>query len=540
MDAQDVGAKAAGSVYGRHRRVRANLEAFSMAVLMAVLLKYFAVEAYQIPTSSMQPTMMGSPTAGVMERVLVDKIAYEIREPARFDVAVFRYPVRHRQNYVKRILGMPGDRLHIAGGNVYVAAPDVDRARLFADLTRLTPLRRPPKVQAELWRELYPLRREVTGATTALNTFFSPQGGQWREEGESLRVSAAKGSLVRLSYYDAAHQGLSNQIWDGYPVEMGRKLKEEDDGLRRQALGRGQFMPLEAVQDARISFTLLPSQSPQLDVEITVSGKDRKPLRFALEVREGKGTLKGYLAGKQELASAPFEFALPAGRATEVAFAHVDDLLVAWHEGTMVAELECGVLKTLEDMTIPNTRADAAITLRDAGDAVFTDLRVEADQHWTRGSLERNHLIEVPAGHYFMMGDNTLASADSREWTEITVGVTDDGRMVDPRTPGARAISGNKRPVPAENPPDVDENPIPIRSRERVVFEDEIGEIRVLRAKTSGAYSPQNMLFGEPGQEWHPPERRLPFVRREHMLGRALVGFWPIPPFGPNRAHVIR
>ncbi len=71
-------------------------------------------------------------------------------------------------------------------------------------------------------------------------------------------------------------------------------------------------------------------------------------------------------------------------------------------------------------------------------------------------------------------------------------------------------------------------------------LQDEIGEIRVLRAKTSGAYTPQNMLFGEPGQEWQPPEKRLPFVRREHMLGRALVGFWPIPPFGPNRAHVIR
>jgi signal peptidase I len=40
---------------------------------MAVLLKYFALEAYVIPTPSMQPTLMGSPAAGQTDRILVDK-----------------------------------------------------------------------------------------------------------------------------------------------------------------------------------------------------------------------------------------------------------------------------------------------------------------------------------------------------------------------------------------------------------------------------------------------------------------------------------
>ena len=45
--------------------VRYNLEAFGVAILGAVLLKWFCLEAFQIPTSSMQPTLMGSSEAGV-------------------------------------------------------------------------------------------------------------------------------------------------------------------------------------------------------------------------------------------------------------------------------------------------------------------------------------------------------------------------------------------------------------------------------------------------------------------------------------------
>ena len=98
---------------------RENLEAFGVAILMAVLLKPMIIEAYQIPTPSMQPTLMGSVEANVHDRILVDKIRYELFEPKRWDISVFRYPIRRNQNYVKRIVGVGGDRMRIAGGNLY-------------------------------------------------------------------------------------------------------------------------------------------------------------------------------------------------------------------------------------------------------------------------------------------------------------------------------------------------------------------------------------------------------------------------------------
>ncbi|MBM4063037.1 MAG: signal peptidase I, partial [Planctomycetes bacterium] len=127
--------------------VRVNLEAFGVAILAAVLLKWFCIEAYQIPTSSMQPTLMGDVQAGVYDRILVDKLLPTIREPRRWDITVFKYPLQKNQNYVKRLVGMPGDRLFIGGGNLYQVT-EQGGVRSYA------PLRKPDDLQRQLWKDV--------------------------------------------------------------------------------------------------------------------------------------------------------------------------------------------------------------------------------------------------------------------------------------------------------------------------------------------------------------------------------------------------
>ena len=145
--------------------IRHNLEAFGVAILAAVLLKWFCIEAYQIPTSSMQPTLMGSNEAGVYDRILVNKLIQTFREPKRWDITVFKYPLQKNQNYVKRIVGMPNDLLTIAGGNVYQVAGD-GAAQTF------TPLRKPDDLQRAMWKNVYPLRRDARAETKALGKVF--------------------------------------------------------------------------------------------------------------------------------------------------------------------------------------------------------------------------------------------------------------------------------------------------------------------------------------------------------------------------------
>jgi signal peptidase I len=83
------------------------------------------VQAFIVPTGSMESTVL------IGDHLLVDKLAYApagpigklllpYREPKRGDVIVFRYPLDIRQNYVKRVIGVPGDRIHIIDKVVYV------------------------------------------------------------------------------------------------------------------------------------------------------------------------------------------------------------------------------------------------------------------------------------------------------------------------------------------------------------------------------------------------------------------------------------
>jgi signal peptidase I len=90
---------------------------FFPVILIVFLLRSFLVEPFKIPSSSMVPTLL------VGDFILVNKYAYGIRlpvvnkkvidigEPQRGDVMVFRYPEDPSLDYIKRVVGLPGDRL---------------------------------------------------------------------------------------------------------------------------------------------------------------------------------------------------------------------------------------------------------------------------------------------------------------------------------------------------------------------------------------------------------------------------------------------
>jgi len=83
------------------------------------------VQAFIVPTPSMETTVM------VGDHLLVDKLSYSpsdpvmkhllpYTEPKRGDIIVFRWPIDISQNYVKRVIGVPGDRIHLQDRTVYL------------------------------------------------------------------------------------------------------------------------------------------------------------------------------------------------------------------------------------------------------------------------------------------------------------------------------------------------------------------------------------------------------------------------------------
>lgn len=90
-------------------RIREYVEALVVAGALAAFIITFVAQSFLVQGSSMEPTL----TDG--QRLLVDKITYRLREPRRGEIIVFHYPADPRRKFIKRVIGLPGDEVLIAG-----------------------------------------------------------------------------------------------------------------------------------------------------------------------------------------------------------------------------------------------------------------------------------------------------------------------------------------------------------------------------------------------------------------------------------------
>jgi len=102
--------------------VREYVEAILIAILLALLIRTFVVQAFKIPSGSMIPTLL------VGDHILVNKFVYRFRDPARGDIVVFKYPVEEHRDFIKRIVGVGGETIYVRDRNVYVNCSPVQPA----------------------------------------------------------------------------------------------------------------------------------------------------------------------------------------------------------------------------------------------------------------------------------------------------------------------------------------------------------------------------------------------------------------------------
>ncbi|MDY6822393.1 MAG: signal peptidase I [Thermodesulfobacteriota bacterium] len=111
---------------GKKSAVRENVEAILVAVLLALLIRTFIVQAFKIPSGSMIPTLR------VGDHILVNKFVYGLDipflnipvypgdTPQRGDIIVFKYPEDPDKDFIKRVIGVGGDIVAMKGRDVYV------------------------------------------------------------------------------------------------------------------------------------------------------------------------------------------------------------------------------------------------------------------------------------------------------------------------------------------------------------------------------------------------------------------------------------
>jgi len=106
--------------------LRENIEAILIAIVLALFIRTFIVQAFKIPSGSMKETLL------IGDHILVNKFVYgvkipflqkiliPVKTPRRGDIIVFRFPEEPDKDFIKRVIGIPGDVVEIKSKQVYI------------------------------------------------------------------------------------------------------------------------------------------------------------------------------------------------------------------------------------------------------------------------------------------------------------------------------------------------------------------------------------------------------------------------------------
>lgn len=104
--------------------LREIIEIVLVAVLVVFGVRTFLVQPFLVSGASMEPTFHGG------DYILINELSYRFREPERGEVVVFRYPGDEKTFFIKRIVGLPGERVVVTGGKLYVYNAEHEEGRL--------------------------------------------------------------------------------------------------------------------------------------------------------------------------------------------------------------------------------------------------------------------------------------------------------------------------------------------------------------------------------------------------------------------------
>jgi len=386
---------------------REAIESIVIAIVLAFLFRTFEAEAFVIPTGSMAPTLQGRhkdveciqcgyqyrggasldteqmPSRGPVvaatcplchftmllneggryqanhasftgDRILVNKFAYECDDPERWDVIVFKYPGNAKQNYIKRLVGLPGEKLRIRHGDVLVWNAEEGRYRL---------ARKPPAKLREMLQPVHdtryipqrlidagwPSRWQPLTATSRDGGWSSDDGGRTF----TVRASGPDVAWLRYRHIVPTFDDWEELVEGRRPAGMLRRRGElisdfyaynasvhaRDD--RRDFLSR--LTGMHWVGDLAVECDLdVQSASGELWLELVEAGRrhrcriDLATGRAALSI-EGDGPFSG--TEGDDAAASPSPTAATRLRGPgryRLMFANVDDQLLLWVDGKLV------------------------------------------------------------------------------------------------------------------------------------------------------------------------------------------------------------
>ena len=85
-----------------------------ISLVIIIPIRYFLIQPFYVKGASMEPTFYDH------EYLIIDEITYRLHQPSRGDVIVFRYPRNPQEYFIKRVIGLPGEKVQIKDGRITI------------------------------------------------------------------------------------------------------------------------------------------------------------------------------------------------------------------------------------------------------------------------------------------------------------------------------------------------------------------------------------------------------------------------------------
>jgi signal peptidase I len=402
--------------------VRSHLEIFLVAFVMAMMIRCFCIEVFKIPSGSMEPTLHGDYSDG--DRILANKYILYFKQPERFDVILFKYPLNKATNFIKRVVGLPDEEIVIHNGDIYYRPLTADGKP--DEQGKFAIARKELDVQQALWIPVFEWGNTPAAAgqdqlkesweLLPYQEKFDIRDGKLALKNSELRF---KGNI--RDYYKDGFRGGRNVVPD---VKLSARFQintQDKTGPGRD----GQVRPEEELT--------VPIEG-EIRVNLnTPAGK----FIFRLQVRpEGKLTVPTEGSVKQPSSVVEYKQTVP-----EISQSFTLDKVIIQDnknhlleclsfDGTIYIILDNKVVFSHNHITNLQETGDSgsffdnevAIEAQNS-EVLFWELKVGRDIYYsdeyeseTKSVIREDIPFAIPAGKYVIMGDNVPNSKDSRFW----------------------------------------------------------------------------------------------------------------------------